>query len=50
MKRFDQLEHLVKVLGIERTLNELVCGMSDDQMEELYDWIVKCYDLEREVE
>lgn len=50
MKRFDKLEHLVEVLGTERTLNELVCGMSDDQMEELYEWIIKSYDIEREVE
>lgn len=50
MKRFEQLEHLIRELGTDTTLHELVNAMSDDQMQDLYEWVTNCYCIKREVE
>lgn len=45
MKRFERLEQLVEALGMEKTLEELVNAMSDDEMEDLYEYIAKMYEI-----
>ena len=45
MDRFEMLERLVEVLGIEKTLEELVNAMSDDEMEENYKYIARMYEI-----
>lgn len=46
MDRFEMAEFLIDNLGVERTLGELVNALSDDEMKELFDYIVRMYDLE----
>lgn len=45
MKRFERLEQLVEALGLEKTLEELVNAMSDEEMEENYKYIARMYEL-----
>lgn len=45
MKRFERLEQLVEALGIEKTLNELVNAMSDEEMEENFEYIARMYEI-----
>lgn len=48
MDRFEMLERLVEVLGIEKTLEELVNAMSDDEMKENYEYIARMYEIRGE--
>lgn len=49
MKRLDQMEHLVKILGEKETLDALVRAMSDAEMEENYRYILQMYDIEEDL-
>ena len=50
MTRFEMQEHLVEVLGAEYAFDCVVHAMSDDQMEDLYKYICRCYEIEDKTE
>ena len=46
MTRFEMLEILIEELGIEKTLNALVCALSDDEMKDNFEYICRMYEIE----
>ncbi len=47
MKRFEQMEHLLKVFGdAEKVLEELVRALSNDEFDENYKYICRMNDIE----
>ena len=45
--RFDKMDHLVEFFGNEHALGEIVRGMSEDQMEDSYEFITRMWSLQR---
>lgn len=49
MKRMEQLEHLLNVFGnTEEVLNNVVQALSDDEFNEVYQHIKRCWDIEED--
>ena len=45
MNRLKQQDHLIELLGIEEAFDSVVKAMSDDQFQEIYSYICKCWDI-----
>ena len=45
--RFEKMEHLAGFFGHENALGEIVRGMSEDQMEDSYEFITRMWSLQR---
>lgn len=50
MTKYDMFEKLIDNLGIEQTLYELIDALSDDEVEENYEYIARMHDIEEEEE
>lgn len=50
MTRIKQQERLIEWLGIEEAFDAVIKAMSDYQMQEIYNYILRCYDIPEEAE
>ena len=45
MNRLDKMDKLVEFLGAAEALEALTRAMSEEEFQDKYDFIVRCYDL-----
>ena len=45
MDRLDKMENLVEKLGAVEALEALTRAMSEEEFQDKYDFIMRCYDL-----
>ena len=45
MTRLDKMDELVELLGVAEVLEALTRAMSEEEFQENYDFIMRCYDL-----
>ncbi len=50
MKRLDKMEKLIEALGAAEALEALTRAMSEDEFQDYYNFIMRVYDLNGELE